>query len=93
MKASRLIPVRGHAIEISPRHGPKFTLEELQAYVGGYIELVCYTHDNHLLIVNEEGKLLNLPYNDRATQLFRMNRLTRDVIVGDVVLIAKHQID
>lgn len=46
-----------------PRLGDmETTLEALQAYVGGYIEAVTVTPDA-ALICNEEGRLLNLPYN------------------------------
>lgn len=46
-----------------PRVGEmETTLEALQAYVGGYIEAVTVATDA-ALICNEEGRLLNLPYN------------------------------
>lgn len=38
------------------------TLEALQGLVGGYIEVVSVA-TNCVLICNEEGRLLNLPYN------------------------------
>lgn len=38
------------------------TLEELQASVGGYIEAVNLAKDA-ALICNEEGLILNMPYN------------------------------
>ena len=37
-------------------------LEPLQALVGGYIEIVPIS-DKIVMIVNEEGKLMGLPYN------------------------------
>ena len=37
-------------------------LESLQKYVGGYIECVTVAHDT-VMIVNEEGHLLGLPFN------------------------------
>ncbi|MGI6691061.1 MAG: DUF3846 domain-containing protein [Christensenellales bacterium] len=39
------------------------TLEALQTEVGGYIEVV-HINSRMLAIVNEEGRLLNLPGND-----------------------------
>ena len=42
------------------------TLEELQSIVGGYIEPIYQemtANDNVMLIANEEGRLLNLPFN------------------------------
>ena len=44
-----------------PRDIPN-TLEELQASVGGYIEAVRLTKDV-VLICNEDGVMLNMPYN------------------------------
>ena len=45
------------------------------------------------MIINEEGKLNNLPYNDNATVLYRANfRNTTDFIVGDALLCGKDRI-
>ena len=38
------------------------TLEAMQEFVGGYIEAVTLP-DGKVIICNEEGKLLGLPYN------------------------------
>ena len=38
------------------------TLESLQHIVGGYIETVTL-NENSVLLVNEEGMIMNLPYN------------------------------
>lgn len=46
----------GHVTNISTR------LENLQRTVGGYIETVTYCTDL-VIICNEEGRLLGLPYN------------------------------
>lgn len=40
------------------------TLKALQAEVGGYIETVTITSDA-VIICNEEGRILGLPYNCR----------------------------
>lgn len=50
----------------------KPTLEQLQGWVGGYIEHVECLHDKRVrsMYINEEGKLNGLPYNHKATQLF-----------------------
>ncbi len=45
----------GHSTFISP------TLPNLQRIVGGYIETV--TFGDYVVICNEEGRLLNMPYN------------------------------
>ena len=61
--------------------GWKPSLEELQAAVGGYIEMVR-TNNVGYLYCNEEGKLLGLPVNMAATTMIEHD----DVIRGDVVV-------
>ena len=72
------------------------TLKEAQDFVGGMVE--CITFPNRdLLIVNEEGKLRNLPLNPEATMLWRItfdndNYVTgrKDFVVGPAIYIKKH---
>ena len=64
--------------------GRTATLEWLQEQVGGSIETTPAAFgDDLLLIVNEEGKLLDLPLNDTATD---MARNLFDNICGNVVI-------
>jgi hypothetical protein len=58
------------------------TLDFLQQIVGGYIERVK-TADKKDLIVNEDGLMMNLPYNRNAT-LYAGQK-----IVGDAVLLSE----
>ena len=44
------------------------TLKEAQDFVGGMVECITFPNGD-LLIVNEEGKLMNLPLNPEATLL------------------------
>lgn len=71
---------------IEPKNGTDYSLKELQTIVGGYIECLHLFTDGLLLICNEEGKLMNLPYNERATDLARKNGYNNDYIVGDVLI-------
>jgi hypothetical protein len=49
----------------------KSMLEQLQSWVGGYIELVPSDYiKNHLIIVNEDGINMRLPYNKTMNTLF-----------------------
>lgn len=79
-----LIRAAGGVEEVTPA-GKVFTLEELQALVGGYIEAVA-TPEGRLMYVNEDGKHLQLPVNKEATARVRHWLTPGDVIVGDVVL-------
>ena len=48
----------------------KPTLEEAQKIVGGLVEMVhSPTEPEWQILVNEEGLLLDLPYNQEATEL------------------------
>ena len=61
--------------EINPVNGIYFTLEELQGYVGGIIQIIPLDgegHEDRLLVVHEEGKLIDLPFNLPATLIWIM---------------------
>ena len=61
----------------------KNTLEEKQKLVGGLIEYTSLIDDNSvLLICNEEGKILGLPYN---------RDIGHDIIVGPFILVGNDQ--
>lgn len=66
-----------------------FYLSEVQKVVGGFIELVpvkkLALKKEITMYVNEEGKLLNLPMNPRATALADLGPL--DYIVGNALVI------
>lgn len=72
---------------VEPKNGKFFRLEELQAIVGGYIEVINL-RDDKVMIINEEGKLMHLPYNHQATILAHSNRaiFPDDVIVGNALV-------
>lgn len=80
----------GEIQEITPQNGTFFKLHELNEFVGGYIELV-YLSDNRLMVVNEEGKIMGLPVNIKATREVVMSGIN-DVIVGDVLICDDSQI-
>ena len=72
------------------------TLESMQELVGGYIESVVLLPGKLVLICNEEGRLISLPYNRRMCGhdiygTFFLCRPDEDELVGltrnDVVLL------
>ena len=71
------------------------SLEQAQKFVGGYVEGITFPNGDYL-IINEEGKLQNLPLNPEATLLWRMH-FTKDkymtgyddFVVGPAILIKK----
>ena len=71
------------------------TLKEIQKMVGGYLEFVWDNGDIQI-ICNEEGKLMGLPYNKEASEVwYNMVREANggsihdevDCLVGDVVIL------
>lgn len=56
-------------------------LQALQGYVGGNIEVV-YTPNKDVMILNEEGKIDDLPFNAVATAIYGRE----DDIVGDALV-------
>lgn len=61
---------------------------QINRIVGGYFESIVLRteHGDIDMWLNEEGKILGLPINGYATELFHMFFSNRDVIVGDVLL-------
>jgi len=65
------------------------SLSQMQAAVGGYIEILSLREDLSM-VLDEEGKLKGRPCNDVAIQLTRQYAVplqSGDFIVGDVLLI------
>jgi len=76
----------GRVKTITPANGKRWTLAELQGFVGGYIEVVG-TVDSRWMVINEHGKILNPPLelNIPATRLYIHGR--SDVILGPAVVV------
>jgi hypothetical protein len=79
----------GRDSDYTPRNGKKFTLAELQALVGGYIEMVRIPGDagKRVLFVDEDGRLKGLKPNVRASQI------AGQLIVGNAVLCSPKEVD
>ena len=75
------------------KHEPN--LEAAQEFVGGMVEGITFPNGDYL-IINEEGKLMQLPLNPEATTLWRAT-FTKDkyafgyddFVVGPAILIKK----
>ena len=72
---------------------PKY--KEVSKFVGGMVECITFPNGD-LLLINEEGKLMNLPYNPEASALWKAtfdndNYVTgrKDFVVGPAILIKK----
>lgn len=62
--------------------------QELQKRVGGYVQVVALRGQfaGYEMWVNEEGKLLNLPFNSCATLIWEECYGRTDVVVGNAVI-------
>lgn len=87
------IPCDGELEHVYPNDNQHFTLEELQSYVGGYIEIV-HLSDSQCMVVNEEGKLQQLSFNSLATHTahFWMAIAEDDYIVGNALICRSSEI-
>lgn len=81
-----LVKATGEVTRVHPKDGAVFSLEELQGFVGGYIEMV-YLNNGYLAICDEEGKLKGYDINWRATMTAKeMGWIVNDdVLVGNVL--------
>lgn len=82
----RIIKTNGEVIPTSPKNGSDYSLEEMQEIVGGYIEIIASADGSEVMVLNEEGKLNELPYNPEATRWFAKNHGDYDYIVGNVLV-------
>ena len=63
--------------------------EILQEMVGGNIEIITLKNGD-ILVINREGKKLNLNYNSEATKIYHENVGVKGIeIVGMAVLVKK----
>jgi hypothetical protein len=75
---------------VTPQHGSEFTLKELQAFVGGYIEIVRLDEQS-IMIVNEDGHAMGLALNNMGTQLYA-GQQTGFPVVGDVLVCSAKEV-
>lgn len=87
MKKAKWLKANCDVVDVTPKNGRDFQLDELKRFVGGFIEIVRI-NDKQIMVVNEEGKLNGLPYNSLATEALILAYQGRvdDYIVGDVLL-------
>lgn len=89
---AEIIKTNGTRYTVVPQNGTDFTLKEMQAIVGGLIELIELDGEN-TMVINEEGKLLGMPCNVEASRRFISHfPSTSDFIVGDVLICNNNQI-
>lgn len=85
-----ILKANGEQVLVHPNNNNDFSLEELREIVGGHIEIIRLP--DFYMVVNEEGKLINLPLNEEATQIYQCGTKELDYIVGDVLICSIGQI-
>lgn len=76
----------GRVTPVTPKNGTDFSLEELQKFVGGFIEVVRL-NDDQIMVVNEEGAIKDMEYNPAASAIMIINPETpSEPIFGDVLV-------
>lgn len=89
---AEIIKANGEHKVVEPNNGKDFKLKELIEIVNGWVEIVWLPNDK-IMIVNEDGKLLDLPINQEATKIYQDTFGFNDVIVGDVLLCNSNQVE
>ena len=56
---AQIIKSNGETKTVEPKNGTDFKLEELQAIVGGYVQ-IAYLRDDEIMVMDEEGRLKDL---------------------------------
>lgn len=97
---AKIYKTNGEVIEVSPKNGKTFELEELQAIVEHKVDGVPYHYieiinlrDGRLMVVNEEGKLIDAPMNNKATDIFVQSFGAVDIVVGNVLVCNGNEIE
>ena len=90
---AELIKTDGSITEITPANGKTFTYDELKGFINGWLEFI-YLPNGDPIILDEEGKLKQLPRNERATLMARTCGISEDdFLVGDVLVCSKEEVD
>ena len=88
---AKIYKMNGEVLDIEPKNGQDFQLEELQTIVGGLIQII-EINDTEIMVINEEGKLENLPLNEQATAIYKKQVCEGDFIVGDVLICKNEEV-
>lgn len=91
---AQIIKTDGQIVPVEPKNGTDFQLDELQQIVGGYVQLFPLANEaGEVMVMNEDGKIEELPTNPKATELAAKRLFQGDYIVGDVLVCKTEQID
>tara|TARA_B110000285_G_C15066608_1_gene585490 strand:+ start:145 stop:441 length:297 start_codon:yes stop_codon:yes gene_type:complete len=79
--------------KVEPENKTNFNLKELYKLIDCDTIEVVYLSNGDLMIIDENGKLLEKRYNDYATNILRTNNPeNRDFIVGDALICSSSEL-
>ena len=89
---AKLYKTNGEVVDVEPKNGSDFQYDELHSLIGGLIEIVWLNNED-LMVVDEEGKLKDLPFNEKATEIYgSIFGESTDFIIGDALICKNNQI-
>ena len=93
MKA-KLLKVSGEVMEIEPKNGTDFTLDELYEHLQCSLVEVINLNQDDIMVVEEEGKWASNVVNVNATVLAQENRAITswDYIAGNAIVCNRQMI-
>lgn len=74
--------------DITPKNNIDFKLEELKEYIEGFLEVIYLKDTENIMIIDEEGKIKDLPFNKEATIIAMKNNsiYPNDYITGNAIV-------
>lgn len=90
-KHARVYNTNGDIVRVEPANGINFSFEELKEIGDGYFEIIQLS-DREIMAINEDGKMLNLPINEHATEIYQELIYCNDYIAGIILICDKDQI-
>lgn len=87
---AKLYNVGRSVVDVQPKNEKKFSLDEAQSLVGGYVELL-HLDDDIILLCDEEGLLKHKPINTLATIQAKHLGWRGSVLVGSVLFLKNRE--
>ena len=87
LKSDLIVKADGTITKTCPANGTDYSLEEMQQIVGGYIEIISSQDGKEIMVLNEEGMLIDgMKHNEVATAKAWTWGYVGNFIMGDVLI-------
>ncbi len=83
MRKAMVIKTDGTLESIDLGDNPETEYQALRGAVGGWVQMVPLDDSGLILWCNEEGKMIGLPFNEKATRVWEAFWGRTDVMMGD----------